>query len=233
MSDQPEIPVAYYGLHKDQDGIDYLHQGPKNAANFLGLKKASPFYVQKEKNKMCPHVFNPMAPQPDRIPWNNFVRLMADNLVKEMLPIPKAQFQLVPYFNDPQNDLPMVLTLLSKLSSPIFSVVHPLKNLREKEILELLESTNVTPLVLTGVRTEDQMRINSLCKEARLKPRHLILTGASEVVIREPMQRLTTDVRMFDTQDLALLPMEQLGVAVMRRYARGERLDSPYERKGD
>lgn len=233
MSDQPSIPVSHYGLHKDEDGIDYLHQGSKNAANFIGLKKPSPFYVQKEKNKLCPHTFNPMAPQPDRVPWNTFTRLMADNLVDEMLPIPKRQFQLVPYFNDPQNDLPMILTLLSKLSSPIFGVVHPLKRMNERTILDLLDSTNVTPLVLTGVRTEDQMMINSLCKEARLKPRKLILTGASEVVVREPMQRMATDVRLFDTQDLALLPMEQLGVAVMRRYVRGEKLDATYEKKGE
>ncbi len=229
-SHTPLIPIAHYGLHTHEH-VAFLHQGSRNAPNFVGLKRLSPFHQKPEGMKACPHLINVSSPMPDRTHWEFFCRLYPDPLVQEMLPLPKQKFALIAYVNDPNNDLAMAITILAKLSSPLYDVVHPLMSLTEKMILEKLNLTNVAPLILTGVETHNQTFINKLVKEAQLRPRRLILTGASEVVIREPMRRIQTHLHHIDNRELVQLPMEQIGVAVLRRYLRDEVIDAPYERK--
>ncbi len=232
MTDAPSnIPIGHYGVHTDEDGIGYLHQGQRNSPNFLGLQKYSPFSQKPAHNRACPHTMNVSAPMPDRIHWSFFCRILDDHLVQEMLPIPKERFASVPYLNDPNNELMLVLAVLAKLSSPIYTVVHRIDSLTEKKILDMLSLTNLTPLVLTSVRTSDQMFINKLVKEAQTLPRRLILTGESGIIVRQPMVRITTHMWDIQTEALITLPMEQLGVAVLRRHLRSEKLNTPFERK--
>lgn len=221
-------PINHYGLHRAEDSIAYLHQGRPNAPNFIGLQKPSPFQQKPEGAKACPHLINMSSPMPDRNHMGAFCELYPDLLVQYMLPIPKPAFDKVPYLNDPNNDLAMTLTILGKLCSPLQTIVHPLNSLNERTIVEKLNLTNLAPLVLTGVRTEDQSYINRLAKEAQIRPRRLILTGDPMVVVRDPMVRLTTYLWEVDAINLVQLPMEQLGVMALRRYARGEQIDAPY-----
>lgn len=221
------LPIGHYGLHID-GVVTYLHQGKSSAANFVGLRQPSPFQSKPEGAKACPHLINIAAPAPDRVHMTQFCDLYPDPLFQQMLPIPKEQFGKASFFNDPNNDLAMTLTILGKLCSPLVNIVHSFHSLTEKAILEKLGLTNLAPLVLTGVATKDQALLNKLVKEAQLKPRRLILAGDPMLIIRGPVERLSTVLWEIDTRDLVQLPMEQLGAMALRRYARGERVDAPY-----
>ena len=219
------IPVSNYGLHADEDGIFYLHQG-RSAQNFIGLKKPSPYDVALKKNRACPHLINAASPVPDYVHWQAFLRLLPDPLVQALLPTPKERGSTIPYLPDPNNELAMPLVILSRMSSPIYPVVLPVRRLSTAQILEELGMTNVCPLVLTGVQTSDNALINEIAAEALLRPRRLVFTGDPAVVIRKPLERIKSDIWSVDELQLAGLPMETLGALLVRRFARGEKLDA-------
>lgn len=219
------IPVAHYGLHTDESGVMYLHQG-RSANNFIGLRSQSPFAVNLRKPLPCPHLINAVAAVPDALHWQQFSGWLGDPLVQAMLPIPKGLNEPIPYLPDPNGEMAMRLTLLSKLCSPIYPVVIPLRKLTKNTLLAELATTNVCPLVLTGVQCEDNAYVNEIALEARLLPRRVIFTGDHRVVVRAPLARISTMVSVEDEIALAGLPLESLGALLLRRYARGERLNS-------
>ncbi len=226
------LPIGHYGIHTDES-ITYLHQGRSGAPNFVGLKRQSPFAGKPDGARACPHLINIAAPAPDRVHMAKFCELYPDPLFQQMLPIPKPQFGKASFFNDPNNNLAMTLTILGKLSSPLVDIVHPYRSLTERAILEKLGLTNLAPLVLTGVTTEDQASLNNVVKEAQLKPRRLILAGDPMVVVRGAVERFPTVLWQMDNRDLVQLPMEQLGAMALRRFVRGERVDAPYVQRSE
>lgn len=218
-------PVSFYGLHSDHESVYYLHQG-RASNNFIGLRTTSPFSVSLRKSMPCPHLINQAAPIPDVAHWQQFSRWLYDPLLIAMLPVPRDRTALIPYFADPNNQLAMTLVILSRMSSPIYPVVKPLRSMTRAVILAELGLTNVCPLVLTNVQTEDNEYMFELAREARTLPRRLIFTGAAEVVVREPLLRLTTGLWDVDELAFAALPMEALGALLLRRFARYEPLHS-------
>lgn len=60
-------------------------------------------------------------------------------------------------------------------------------------------------------------------------PRPVIITGSPDVVVREPLRRIDTQLFEFPDQDLANLPLELIGALILRRYARKEPLFDPVE----
>lgn len=228
MSEELTI-VTHYGLHTSPDGIAYLHQGRK-ANNFLSMKQPSPFTVRTKKSKPCPHLINPASTIPDRAHWSLFLRMMDDDLVREMLPIPKERNALVPFLADPNGELMMDLVMLSRLGSPILPVVVPFRKMTPRFFMEELSITNALPLVLTSITTADQADMEELARESRSTPRKLILVGSPNMVIRTPMKRITTDLWNFDKLEMQSLNMENIGAAVIRRHARGEKIDADFIR---
>lgn len=228
MSDEL-TPVNHYGIHK-QDGVMYLHQG-RASTNFIGLRNPSPFLVQTKKSRACPHIINTASPVPDRIHWDLFLSMFHDPLVLEMLPVPKERGSLVPYFNDPQNELAMDLVILSRLSSPIYPVIQGIEKKNVKQFLEELTLSNIAPLVLTGVMPEHYDIMIALAMASRTLPRKLIFTGCSTVPTPPPLTRMNTHIWDFDDLTIAGLPMESIGGALVRRYCRGEVLEAPYPRR--
>jgi hypothetical protein len=222
-------PVTHYGLHTSEEGVVYLHQG-RGADNFIGLKAPSPFHVELRKAWACPHLINKSAPVPDIVHWEQFSRILGDQLVQAMLPVPRQREELIPYLSDPQNQLALILITLSRMSSPIYSMVKPFNSMTQLQVMKELALTNVAPLVLTGLQTENQRDVEEMAREARLMPRRLILTGDPNLVIRTPLTRIQTTLWEVDELKLAGLPMESLGALLLRRYARNERLDTPLVR---
>lgn len=222
-------PVSHYGLHTSDEGVMFLHQG-RGHNNFIGLKASSPFSVVPRKNQPCPHLINSSASVPDVVQWDNFSKVLLDPLVQAMLPVPKAHGEPIPYLPDPQNELQLVLVALSRMSSPIYPVVVPFGKLTQGQLRNELSITNACPLVLTGVECEDNAFLNEIASEAVFLPRRLIVTGNSMVVVRSPLKRIQTNLWSTDSTVLMSLPMESLGALLLRRYARGERLDTPIVR---
>lgn len=224
------IPVTHYGLHTTLDGVSYLHQGRK-ASNFISMRQLSPFDVMTKRKRLCPHLINPASTVPDKAHWELFLRLYSDPLMQALLPIPKDRNAMVPYITDPNGELMMDLVMLSRMGSPVFPVVMPINKLPKATILEELSLTNVLPLILTNVETADQKLVNELAIESRTLPRKLVFSGDEFLVIRPPLERIVTNLWDFDRVQLQSLNMETIGAAVIRRYARGEKINAEFIRE--
>lgn len=222
--------VTHYGVHRTPQGVVYLHQGNHKAANFIGLSATSPFHVESgvTKQKACPHQINVGTPMPDREHWKAFREILKDDLTSFFLPIPRHFKDPIPYITDGDD---MLLLLLSKLSSPVYPVVHRFEKFKLSRLESELVLTNVTPLVLTHIETKHQAQLEHIMSVARGAPRRLILSGEENMVIRSPMFRLKTYLDTFDQTTLYSLPMENLGAVSLRRWARGEVIDSEWVRQ--
>lgn len=218
------ISVENYGLHRD-GGVVWLVQGRKGN-NFVGLKGQCPFQVS---GGMCNHMVSPAAPVPDRIHWESWMKLFPDPLVQAMLPIPHEQGQNVFYVNDPYDDLSLHLATLTRLSSPIKQVIKPTWTLKAKQLETELKASNIQPLVLVQTTTKSQALVDTIGKLAMFAPRTVVIVGQPDVVVRPPIQRIETNIRQFDLADLMTLPLENLGATMIRRHARNEQLDAPWE----
>lgn len=216
--------VEHYGLFWDGP-VAWLLQG-RGGSNFVGLREKTPFRVA---GGMCNHLIPPAAPIPDRIHWEKFLEIVNDPLVRAMLPIPRPEGSRAFFVEDPYNDLAFHLASLSRLSSPIKGVVRPLWTVKVKDLEKELSSTNVQPLVLTQAEPKGQPVVDAIGDFSMMLPRTTILTGRGDMVVQKPMQRITTQIRNFDIEDLLTLPMENIGAAVLRRHARNEPIDAPME----
>ncbi|MGO4302179.1 hypothetical protein [Cupriavidus sp. RAF12] len=214
------IEVPHYGVHWSEDGIAFLHQG-RQSTNVLGLAMKSPFQVKESKGRPCNHLLPISAPVPDPIHWNRFQGLGTDPLVQAMLPLPKEGAGCY-YVDDPQDLLGLKLVLLSKLSSPITSVVKLLWMTKSSDIMAELQRTNVQPLVLIRATLKDQKVVNEIIQAAPYLPRKVIIAGDPDLVITPPAQRIKTGLFDHNDRDFAELPFEVLGMTILRRYMRRE-----------
>jgi len=218
--------VRFYGVHRTPEGVVYLHQG-KKSANFIALAVGSPFEV--EKKSYCPHLINVGAPMADREQWKQFMDMFADPITRLFLPIPKERFEPVPFLTRPSE---LLLLALSRLSSPTQPIVQRFDARRKKWFVDEMQLTNVAPLVLTGVEHADQPDMEVFVSIARSSPRRLILGGAEKMIVTAPeMVRMQPcELQTINNFTLHSLPMETLGAVALRRWARGEQIDGPWER---
>jgi len=220
--------VECYGIHWADD-VAFLMQG-RGATNFAGLKATAPFQVDNSHQvRFCNHLVPTAAPLPDRVHWDAFAPMMKDPLVRAMLPVPKPSGDAGLHLVDPDGELDLPLVLLSKLGSPIHRVVQPFASMRPETVRRELTATNILPLVLTGATREDAEALATIVQSAAASPRRLVVTGSGDVDVPGPMKRIDTRIGEMPIIDLAQLPMEILGAAIIRRYCRREQLDAPME----
>ena len=214
------IQVDHFGVHWDGP-VAWLLQG-RSGANFVGLGQKCPFQI---RGGVCNHMIVPTAPVPDRVHWAAFERLLGDPLVQAMLPIPGAMDRKSFFISDPGDTLPLYLATLSRLSSPIRTPVRPIWVIdRRVEIERELTRTNVQPWIVTQVTQKNQALVDMIAKSADYFPRTVILTGGGDVVVPKNLHRIETKISKTPLADLLTLPLETLGAAVLRKYARKEPL---------
>lgn len=218
------IEVDHYGIHKE-GSVTWLVQG-RGGNNFAGLKAQCPFQVT---GGMCNHMVPAAAPVPDRLHWESWMQIFHDPLVQAMLPIPKPPGQTVFYVDDPYDDLGMYLHILSRLSSPIKQIIKPAWTVKARTLETELKTSNIQPLVIVQTDQKHQSLVDTVGKLSLYVPRPVIFTGKPEVVVSQPIQRIRTRIRDFDKNDLTILPLESLGATLIRRLARNEALDAPWE----
>jgi len=216
--------VSHYGVHWAAGSIAYIEQ-EKSGTNALGLPEKSPFAVQlPPRSGRCNHLIALAAPKPDPLHTAFLAKLVnEDSLVRAMLPVPKTGsggFHVV----DPAGKLRLHLVLLSKLSSPIFSVVRHFASMSEEKIIGELQMTNVQPLVLTGVAAGHAPVLARIGERLGKLPRSLVLAGDDDAPLPAAIQKIETQIDSYDLADLAGLPWETLGAVVVRRYMRREAL---------
>lgn len=226
MSTTPNIKaVGHYGIHWTSTGVAFLEQGdPKGGANALGLREKSPFRVRiQSKFKYCNHNIPLAVPNQHPKHIEMFDRLVEDALVDTMLPIPKDEGSSGVYFiEDPTNSLLPYIALLAQMSSPIDSIIKPIWSYPLKTIMELMEVTNVQPLVLTDAGARDTDLLDKIGKFGLSAPRTVLITGSADVVCPRSVERITTTLSKFAIEDLIGLPWAALGAAVTRKDMRGE-----------
>jgi len=162
------------------------------------------------------------SPIPNDIHWDLFRSLLDDPLVRAMLPIPKADGGV--YYVANQPNLTMLLVLLSKMSSPIYSVVVPMSTLTGPSIITELQNTNVQPFVVTDFEAKDSELIGKISQAAVYLPRKIVFSGSPDVALTPSCKRITTTLgdAKFNLHDLVALPWEQLGATVVRKFMRRE-----------
>lgn len=222
--------VTHYGVHWAHGGIAFLEQDqPRGGANALGMREKSPFRVQPLKRTMrCNHRIPLAAPNPDETQLQFFLELVEkDELVRAMLPIPKLDQGVYFLASEEQERLELPLVFLSKMSSPITSVVMPIWMMTLQQIMDQLQVTNVQPLVLIGITAEHTRTISQAAKAAAVSPRTLVMVGATDVVAPPTVRKIKTSITDWPNTELALLPWDVFGAWACRKAMRNE---APFNR---
>jgi hypothetical protein len=223
------IQVDHYGLHFD-GAIPWLVQG-RGGSNFVGLAKQSPFVIKG--GGMCNHLIPLAAPVPDRVHWEFFQKIATDPLVNAMLPIPREPHERAYFFEDPYDDLNLYISCLSRLSSPIRSVLKPAWMIKPSEVTFQMERTNIQPWIITQATPREQETISRIAKASSYLPRTAIVTGKPEVVATPPMRRSETKIRDINLETLVSQPLENIGAMVLRRFSRKEDILGDIESRQD
>lgn len=220
--------VPHYGVHITPDGIAYLQQG-RGGANAVGLRARSPFYVRLPyANLPCNHQIALTSPVPDPTHWNKFRSLLIDPLVEAMLPVSSRVPNSPLYL--PSMQLNEYIVTLSRLTSPIYSIVNPIWMIDMETIQRQLSATNIQPLVLIDFSTSHTDQINRLYTLSLTSPRRLIMVGKRDVVLPSGVIKIESDIaQKIALSDLTVLPLEQLGAMVLRRHMRRHQLDAPLD----
>jgi hypothetical protein len=217
-----KIEVSMYGLHWTPEGIAYLHQA-RGSQNFLSMRAPSPFLVVPSKRAMCNHLFPTGAPVPDVIHWKQFQALARDPLVQAMLPIPKQDHEAGVYVMEDTNDeLNLTLLTLSRMSSPLTPIVRRIWYFSQSDLSNELDRTNVQPLVLTGATPKHQKLLDTVIEQSRYSARRVIVTGTADLIVSKPATRLKTALLAGEEGHIVALPLEALGMTVLKRHARRE-----------
>ncbi|AJD82959.1 hypothetical protein PJWF_00065 [Achromobacter phage JWF] len=221
MTEKIITDVSHYGVHWSEEGVAYLHQG-RGATNFLSMKAPSPFNVRPVTRFPCNHLFPVSAQVPDPRHWEAFRRLAADPLVRAMLPLPKPAYTPGVYFiEDAANELLRPLYTLSRLSSPLEPIVRPVWTAPSlSQLVTELGRTNVQPLVMTQLTYKHSGLLEELKTLSYNSRRNIILTGSSLLVINEPVEKIQTTLTVEDFDLLHQMPLENLGMMVLKRHMR-------------
>lgn len=164
----------------------------------------------------------PLAtPVPSDYHWGLFMKIYTDPLVQAMLPVPKEDpgFYYLPT-TDARYDL--YLVMLSRMSSPIYPIVVPMWTTTPTALMNEVMMTNVQPFVVTNVEPKHTQLVAQMARVVPTAPRKLLMVGSPDVPLPQHAKRLTTRITDFNLADLAALPLENLGAAVVRRYMRKE-----------
>lgn len=193
------------GIHWEGD-IAFLLQGDKIQTAF-DFEVPCPFDIVKGN---CNHRIDlRQAVTSSRLPAR-------DPLVRAMSPVPKTPGEPAAFFAD--SDLNIILATLARMSSPLKLPIAPLWSLSPQKIIRELGSTNVQPLVLTGVRSIDRKDLDRVLEASPLLPRRLVLLGRSDVVLRPEAIRLDHTLGEVNIADFVSLPWEGYGAHLLKQH---------------
>ncbi|MBI1261296.1 MAG: hypothetical protein GC184_06200 [Rhizobiales bacterium] len=216
-----KIVLDHYGLHTDTNGVVWLEQ-ERGGTNALALAEKSPFTVQlRSKLLKCNH-FIPLAnPLPDLSHWFVYEQMRDDPLVRLLEPVP-SKSSGGHFISDPRCKLTLHLVILSRLTSPIRSIVLNVHQTRPQTIINELSVTNCQPLVIVGLEPKHTELIETLSKVSLTSPRELILVGSDDLIMPSTLKSIETTITDFPVEDIAAIQWESIGATICRRFMRNE-----------
>jgi len=195
--------VDHYGLHWMEGDIALLVQDT-GIDHVLGIPMEFPVTLNTPRKFFCPHKINiEDVVEPD---------LPDDELVRAMMPVPKAQGTPALFVEDNEANFGYVKTL-QRLSSSTHQI--PLWYTNDK-LAQRVGLTNLAPLVVFGYNEYSQQALSKLIQTAFHSIRQLIYIGPKTAILRPEMKRL--DVKPVD---LSALPLEQMGAWKLRQRMLG------------
>lgn len=223
MSDSLLAPC--YGLNTTPEGITYLVQGHREDVTFVGLPPKKVFRVKLSSAGPCPHNMPEKITRLDQGVWDTFSKYIGDNLVKDMLPIPKESYSSIPFYQDVDGSLTTHVMNLARMVSPTTPLVIAASTLTLQKVINQLKVTNVAPLVIKDLKTNHQNLIDQLAQQAPFLPRKLILIAHDDhLVVRKPLERRTTNLSELTDNDIFQLPMELIGIHLLQKHVRSEQI---------
>lgn len=227
--------INCYGIHQDAKGIRWLMQG-RGSTNAIGFRQSVPFrVVLPSQQRHCNHQIPLSAPVPHDQHWEYFQRLLDDDLVWAMLPLPKRSNSCFFTYNT-TDDLTVPLILLAKMSSPIDPIILPIDTFTGEGLLKELQQSNLQPLIITGVKLEHMDLLKDIAIMVKQQPRKVLVVAEEPDVIPPPTYKLVeTNLdkeHVLPLEDLVYLPWEILGATVIRKYMRKEEFRGVSPRSG-
>lgn len=155
--------------------------------------------------------------------WAYFLEIARDPVIQAMTPVPKTNRGLY-WLEDPGGRYNFVLSMLARLSSPIYPIISPAHAMKLTVARTLLQESNIQPLIYTGVAYDSAQLLHLLAKEEEMAPRTLILTGGSDVPVPPAYKKIkfSKDLITRDVVELNQLPWESFGATVVRKVMRHE-----------
>jgi hypothetical protein len=144
------LVLKSYGIHADQDGLYWIAQGGR-PTNAVGQAKSIEITVVTDSGiKHCNHKIAPSSPVVAEDVWRAFLSIIDHPLVRAFFPVPCGSAPPV-FVPDQSRETLILLKTLSRLTSPIWSIVEPWKPGTARQALAKVRQSNVQPLVLTDV----------------------------------------------------------------------------------
>jgi hypothetical protein len=196
--------VTHFGLHYAAGDVGFLLQRGTPQSIYPDLE--CPFQVQRRSNdRSCPHAINlTLADDTGRT-------IFADPLAAWF-----AQPKGVALLLDPERSTTPVLAQLARLYSPTRPTVDFAWSMQARHWMEEGAVTNLSPWILSDVRSTHLTHVRALAAGAL--PRPVLLLAAENIPLPPNSTRLTTDL---NETDLSNLSLERLGAwAVGRRLRR-------------
>jgi len=226
------IEVGHFGIHRAANGIVYLHQG-RGGVNATGHRERSPFHVRLEGGRQhCNHHVPLAAPVVWGPHWRHLMDLIHDPMVRAMLPIPKDTPEALflstnwtPDRPDRRAGLPEQITALARLSSPLWPNIVRADLMKPDSIMQGLGSSNIQPILIYDAAPRHRSQLDELACLSRSQAARLIIIGEPGCVdlsSRDGAREIGTEVRRIAPAEFSLLPWENIGATVVRKFMRGE-----------
>lgn len=187
--------LDHYGLHYLEGDIALLVQ-ETGVSHVLGFPMDFPVEVRKQRRGVnCPHRINLDEAEEFALP--------EDELVRAMLPVPKAFGDPIIHIED-QPKLMFYLKELFRLSSS--STLLPMWTVEPAVLGPMMQVTNVAPIIVYGYHIDHQVRLNKIIEAGTYARRQLIVVGPKSMVLRSDVKRISAEVH-----DLSGIPLERAG----------------------
>ena len=143
-------PAYSYGLHTDEDGVTFLHQG-NESMNFIGLGRPSPFKVQAG-NTPCPHRFELVGEDPSPMQKVCMRRMISHPVLRHLCPgLGTPGFYYIEAEGHDLGRLGSADASVLEVSNPTVPLLHAMFNVSKRKLLDWYRVTNCAPLVISHV----------------------------------------------------------------------------------